>query len=55
MSIEIIHIMADGTVRDSPKGYEVPVNERTAQAYEILADRQQVGEEPPQSWGTQTI
>jgi len=35
--IEIIHIMKDGTVRDSIEGYEIPVNEDTKVIYAMLA------------------
>lgn len=35
--IKITHVMADGTVRDSIEGYEVPVNEQTENAYRLLA------------------
>ena len=35
-NIKIIHTMADGTVRDSIKGYEMPYNDTTAIAYELL-------------------
>ncbi|GEM_PF-2139782 len=35
--IEIIHIMKDGTVRDSIEGYEIPVNEDTKIIYAMLA------------------
>ena len=34
--IIIIHKMADGSIRDSIEGYEVPYNETTAGAYHIL-------------------
>lgn len=34
--IRIIHTMADGTIRDSVEGYEVPYNDTTAIAYELL-------------------
>lgn len=34
---KITHIMADGSVRDSVKGYVVPYNEHTAICYELLA------------------
>lgn len=33
----ITHVMADGTIRDSIEGYEVPVNDQTKGAYMILA------------------
>jgi len=33
----ITHIMADGSVRDSIEGYEVPVNDQTKGAYMLLA------------------
>jgi len=35
--IKIIHTMADGTVRDSVEGYEIPYNETTAVVYDLLA------------------
>lgn len=35
--IRIIHKMADGTVRDSVDGYEIPYNETTAITYQFLA------------------
>jgi len=31
------HIMADGTVRESMKGYTLPYNETTKIAYDLLA------------------
>lgn len=34
---KIIHIMADGSIRDSIEGYEVPVNGDTKVAYMLLA------------------
>ena len=34
--IKITHIMADGTIRDSIDGYEIPYNEKTAIAYQLL-------------------
>lgn len=36
-NIKIAHIMADGTNRDSIKGYKVPYNDKTAIAYRLLA------------------
>ena len=36
-NIKIIHTMADGTVRDSIEGYEIPYNDTTAVAYDLLA------------------
>lgn len=33
---KITHIMADGTVRDSVEGYEVPFNDQTEVAYRLL-------------------
>lgn len=36
--VKITHIMADGTRRDSVKGYPVPYNEKTAVAYDILVN-----------------
>lgn len=35
--IRVVHIMADGRVRDSVEGYPVPVNDITRPAYNILA------------------
>lgn len=35
--IRVVHIMADGSVRDSVEGYPVPVNDITRPAYTILA------------------
>ena len=35
--IKIIHKMADGTIRDSVEGYEIPYNEETAITYQLLA------------------
>ncbi len=35
--IKVVHIMADGSVRDSVEGYPVPVNDITKPAYNILA------------------
>ena len=35
-NIKIIHTMADGTVRDSIEGYEIPYNEVTAVVYDLL-------------------
>ena len=35
--IKVIHIMADGTIRNSVYGYEIPYNEQTAIAYQLLA------------------
>jgi hypothetical protein len=35
--IRVVHIMADGSVRDSVEGYPVPVNDITRPAYNILA------------------
>ena len=34
---KITHIMADGSVRDSIEGYEVPVNDYTEICYQMLA------------------
>ena len=34
--VKIIHTMADGTVRDSVAGYEIPFNDTTAVAYNLL-------------------
>ena len=36
--IKIIHVMADGSIRDSIAGYEVPVNDRTITAYRLIAE-----------------
>ena len=33
------HIMADGTVRKSIDGYVVPLNDRTKEAYKLLAKK----------------
>lgn len=35
---KIIHILADGTRVQSMKGREVPLNDRTRRAYEIVAE-----------------
>jgi len=35
--IKITHIMADGTIRNSVDGYEIPYNEVTAIVYQLLA------------------
>lgn len=35
--MKVKHIMADGSVRDSVKGYEVPYNDITKPFYHILA------------------
>ena len=35
--IKITHIMADGTIRDSIDGYEIPYNEKTAINYQLWA------------------
>ena len=35
--IKIIHKMADGTVRDTINGYEIPFNEETAITYQLLS------------------
>lgn len=35
---KITHTMADGSVRDSVKGYPIPYNETTAPLYHILAN-----------------
>jgi ferredoxin-fold anticodon binding domain-containing protein len=34
--IKIVHKMADGTIRDSIDGYEIPYNEKTAITYRLL-------------------
>ena len=34
--IRVVHIMADGSVRDSVEGYPVPLNDITRPAYNIL-------------------
>lgn len=34
----VIHIMADGTKRDSIDGYVVQLNENTEKAYKLLAE-----------------
>ena len=34
--IKIIHTLADGTVRDSIEGYEIPYNDTTTIAYQLL-------------------
>ena len=36
--IKVVHIMADGSVRDSVDGYPVPVNDITRPAYNLLAN-----------------
>lgn len=36
--VYVTHTMADGSVRDSVAGYDVPYNETTAIAYNILAN-----------------
>ena len=33
----IVHKMADGTIRDSVKDYEIPYNQMTAVVYDLLA------------------
>jgi hypothetical protein len=43
---KITHIMADGTVRDSVKGYVIPYNEHTAICYELLAKYARPKEDP---------
>ncbi|MHC1722774.1 MAG: hypothetical protein AB9836_06165 [Aminipila sp.] len=35
--MKIVHIMADGTRRDSVKGYEIPYNENTKIIYQLMA------------------
>ncbi len=35
----ITHRMADGSIRDSVEGYEIPYNENTKHLYEMEADR----------------
>ena len=35
--VTVTHVMADGTVRDSVKGYEIPFNETTYPLYYVLA------------------
>lgn len=35
--IKIIHIMADGTIRDSIEGLVIPYNENTKIAYQLLS------------------
>jgi len=35
--IKITHTMADGTIRDSVDGYEIPYNDETAKIYKLLA------------------
>lgn len=35
--IKIVHIMKDGTVRDSIEGYVIPVNNDTKVLYNMLA------------------
>jgi uncharacterized membrane protein (UPF0127 family) len=35
--IKVVHIMADGNIRDSVDGYPVPVNDITKPAYNILS------------------
>ena len=35
--IKVVHTMADGTVRNSVEGYEIPFNDTTATAYHLLA------------------
>lgn len=36
--IKVVHIMADGSIRDSVDGYPVPVNDITRPAYNVLAN-----------------
>ncbi|MEM1483903.1 hypothetical protein V6615_03370 [Oscillospiraceae bacterium PP1C4] len=37
-NVKITHVMADGTIRDSVEGYEVPINEYTKVAYHMIAN-----------------
>ena len=39
--ITITHTMADGTIRDSINGYEVPYNETTSTAYQLISQAQE--------------
>ena len=36
-NIKIIHRLANGETMESTKGYKVPINDRTIEAYRILA------------------
>lgn len=36
-NIRIIHHLANGEIRNTMKGYKVPINDRTIEAYRILA------------------
>ena len=36
-NIKIAHTMKDGTTRDSAEGYEIPYDDTTAAAYNLLA------------------
>lgn len=36
--INVTHIMADGTIRESMKGYVVPYNENTKDAFRLIAE-----------------
>lgn len=35
---KIIHVMADGTIRDSIEGVVIPLNEKTERFYRLMAD-----------------
>ena len=35
MNIKVVHVMSDGTVRDSVKGLEIPITNKVA--YQIIA------------------
>lgn len=45
---KIIHIMADGSVRDSVEGYAVPANGYTEVCYRLLAEHTVPAEKPVQ-------
>ena len=47
MAVKIVHVMADGTIRDSMEGVVVPLTPRTRRYYEIQAEfyRRKLAEE----------
>lgn len=47
---EVVHIMADGSVRDSLEGYEVPYNENTEGYYKMLAQARKEMREEVNKW-----
>ena len=36
--VKVIHVMPDGTERDSLKGLELPYNEQTASVYKFIVE-----------------